>query len=67
VAVTLLVAGLVVFVGLVAFQVRAIIASPFPGLRAIEALATSIPLFLVLFASTYFVMATLSPAASAPR
>jgi membrane protein len=30
--------GLVVFVGLVAFQVRAIRASPFPGLRAIEAL-----------------------------
>jgi hypothetical protein len=31
-----LVAGLVVFVGLVACQVRAIIVSPFPGLRAIE-------------------------------
>ena len=61
VVVTLLVAGLVVFVGLVAFQVRAIIASPFPGLRAIEALATSVPLFLALFASTYFVMARLSP------
>jgi Ion channel len=61
VAVTLLVAGLVVFVGLVAFQVRAIIASPFPGLRAIEALATSVPLFLALFAGTYFVMARLSP------
>ncbi len=61
VAVTLLVAGLVAFVGLVAFQVRSIIASPFPGLRAIEALATSVPLFLALFASTYFVMARLSP------
>ena len=61
VAVTLLVAGLVVFVALVAFQVRAITASPFPGLRAIEALATSVPLFLALFAGTYFVMARLSP------
>jgi voltage-gated potassium channel len=61
VAVTLLVAGLVVFVGLVAFQVHAISASPFPGVRAIEALATSVPLFLALFASTYFVMARLSP------
>jgi ion channel len=60
-AATLLVAGLVVFVGLVAFQVRAIIASPFPGVRAIEALATSVPLFLALFASSYFVMARLSP------
>jgi voltage-gated potassium channel len=61
VAVTLLIIGLVVFLGLVAFQVRAIIASPFPGLRAIEALATSVPLFLALFASTYFVMARLAP------
>ena len=60
-AVTWLVAGLVVFVILVAFQVRAIRASPFPGLRAIEALATSVPLFLALFAATYFVMARLSP------
>ena len=60
-AVTWLVAGLVVFVGLVAFQVRAISASPFPGLRAIEALASSVPLFLALFAATYFVMARLSP------
>ena len=66
VAVTLLVAGLVVFVGLVAFQIRAIIASPFPGLRAIEALATSVPLFLALFASTYFVMARLSPGSFTP-
>ena len=60
-AVAWLVAGLVVFVGLVAFQVRMIIASRFPGLRAVEALATSIPLFLALFAATYFVMARLSP------
>jgi heme/copper-type cytochrome/quinol oxidase subunit 2 len=52
-AVTMLVIGLVVFIGLVAFQVRSIIRSPFPGLRAVEALATSVPLFLLLFASTY--------------
>jgi voltage-gated potassium channel len=59
-AVTMLVIGLVVFAGLVALQVRAIIRSPFPGLRAIEALTTSVPLFLLLFASTYVVMATMS-------
>ena len=35
-AVTMLVIGLVVLIGLVAFQVRSIIASPFPRLRAIE-------------------------------
>jgi voltage-gated potassium channel len=60
VVVTMLVIGLVVFITLVAFQVRSVISSPFPGLRAIEALATSVPLFLALFASTYFVMARLS-------
>jgi heme/copper-type cytochrome/quinol oxidase subunit 2 len=59
-AVTMLVIGLVVFIGLAAFQVRSIVRSPFPGLRAIEALATSVPLFLLLFAATYDVMATLS-------
>ena len=64
---TLMVIGLVVFIGLIAFQVRSIIASPFPGLRAIEALATSVPLFLALFASTYFVMARLSPGSFGAR
>ena len=59
-AITILVIGLVALIGLITFQVRAIIASPFPGLRAVEALATSIPLFLLLFAATYVVMATMS-------
>ena len=59
-AIATLVIGLVVLIGLVAFQVRSIIRSRFPGLRAVEALATSIPLFLLLFASTYVVMATIS-------
>jgi voltage-gated potassium channel len=59
-AVTILVVGLVLFIGLVAFQVRSIVRSQFPALRAIEALATSIPLFLLLFASVYVVMATIS-------
>ena len=56
----MLVIGLAVFIGLVAFQVRAIAQSPFPGLRAIEALATSVPLFLLLFAAAYTLMATMS-------
>ena len=59
-AVTILVIGLVVFVGLVAFHARAITRSPIPGVRAVEALAISVPLFLLLFASTYVVMATMS-------
>jgi hypothetical protein len=59
-AVTGLVVGLVLFIGLVAYQVRSIVRSRFPGLRAIEALATSIPLFLLLFASVYVVLSTIS-------
>ena len=59
-AVTILALGLVALIALVAFQVRAIVASRFPVLRAIEALATSVPLFLLLFASTYVVMARIS-------
>ena len=60
VAVTMLIIGLVALIGLVAFQVRSIIRSPFPLLRGVEALATSIPLFLLLFAATYVVLATIS-------
>jgi hypothetical protein len=60
-AVTVLVIGLVLLTGLVAFQVRAIIRSPFPGVRAVEGLAISIPLFLLLFASTYVVTSTIAP------
>jgi voltage-gated potassium channel len=59
-AATILVIGLVLFIGLVALQTRAIIRSSFPGLRAIEALATSVPLFLLLFASSYVVMSAIS-------
>ncbi len=33
-----------------------------PALQAIEALATTLPLFLLLFASAYFIMAGASPA-----
>jgi len=59
-AATILVCGLLLFIGLVAFQVRSILRSPFPGLRAVEALAISVPLFMLLFASVYVVMADLS-------
>jgi hypothetical protein len=60
VAVTMLIIGLVTLTGLLAYQVRAITRSPFPLLRGVEALATSIPLFLLLFAATYVVLATIS-------
>jgi voltage-gated potassium channel len=60
IAATILVIGLVAFIALVIFQVRWIIRSRFPGLRAVEALATSLPLFLLLFSGTYVVMAAVS-------
>jgi len=59
-AITMLAVGLAALVGLISLQVRAIIASRYPGLRALEALATSVPLFVLLFASTYIVMAAMS-------
>jgi len=60
-AVAWLVIGLVLLIGLIAFQVRMIIRSPFPNLRAIEALASSLSLLLVLFAGTYVAMTAHSP------
>ena len=60
VAATMLIIGLVALAGLLVYQVRAITRSPFPLLRGVEALATSIPLFLLLFAATYVVLATIS-------
>ncbi|WP_329199876.1 MULTISPECIES: potassium channel family protein [unclassified Streptomyces] len=61
-AVTILVAGLVAFVVLVGLQIRTIIRSPIPVVRAVEALALSVPFFLLLFAAAYVVLAALSPA-----
>jgi voltage-gated potassium channel len=45
--------GLGVLAALVAWQIRAVTTSPSPRLRAVEALATSIPLYIVLFAASY--------------
>ena len=54
--------GLLVFVGVTVWQVRAIAGSRYPGLRAAEALGLIVPLYLLLFASTYFVMERASAA-----
>jgi hypothetical protein len=56
-AVAGLAVGLLVFTGVLLFQIRAVASSAYPRLRAIETLATSVPLLLILFASTYFLMA----------
>jgi len=59
-AITILVIGLVLLTGLVIVQVRWVATSRYPRLRAVEALATSVPLFLLLFAGAYVVMAAIA-------
>jgi voltage-gated potassium channel len=54
--------GLAVFTGLMVWQVKTIAGSQYPGVRAAEALALILPLYLVLFASTYFLMERASAA-----
>jgi voltage-gated potassium channel len=57
-----LTAGLLILTAATVWQLRQISVAKYPALRAIEALATTIPLFLLLFASVYFVMAGSSTA-----
>jgi hypothetical protein len=56
-----LVIGLAVLALLVAWQLRGIVRSQYPRIRAIGALATSVPLFLVIFATTYYLMGAAQP------
>jgi voltage-gated potassium channel len=51
-----LLAGVLVLAGVVVWGVKIIAGSRYPGVRAAEALALVLPFFLLLFASTYFVM-----------
>lgn len=48
--------SLVIFAAMATWQVRSIIGSRYPAVKAIEALGLIVPLYLLLFASTYFVM-----------
>lgn len=58
----ILAAGLLVLLIVAAWQLRLVISASYPAVRAVEALATTVPLFVLLFASAYFVMARSSPA-----
>ena len=53
--------GLLALTAGVAYQVRAIIRHPHSAVRAIEALAITVPVFLLLFAATYFMMEQSNP------
>jgi hypothetical protein len=61
VALVFLAVGLCGLVSLLVYQVRRIGRSHHPGLRAVEGLAVSLPLFLLIFAGTYFDMERLGP------
>jgi voltage-gated potassium channel len=53
--------GVLVLVVVSSWQVRRIVAARYPGVRAVEALAVTAPLFLLLFASAYYLMARSVP------
>jgi len=55
--------GLLVFAGIMVWQVRKIARARYPGVQAVEALGLIVPLYLLLFASTYFLMERASAAA----
>jgi len=53
--------GAAVVIVVLAVQARNILRSPYPRLRAVEALVTSGPLFIVLFAALHYVIAHVNP------
>ena len=58
-----LLGGLVCLALLTAWQLRSVLRSPHPGLRATETLAVTVSLFLVLFAVGYQQIAAIDPSA----
>ena len=58
-----LAAGVLVVGLLVAWQVRLILRAPHPALRAVEGIALSVPLFLLLFATAYVQLSGTDPGA----
>ena len=49
-----LIVGLIVVMVVLVLQFRAVSRSPHPTLRGVEAVAVSVPLFVLMFAATYF-------------
>lgn len=56
-----LVLGLIAVTALFLWQVRAIVRSPHPELRAVESLAAVVPLSVLLFATSYFLLERATP------
>ena len=53
--------AIVMLGALVAWHLRAIVRASYPGIRAIQALATATSLFLLLFSATYFILSAQDP------
>ena len=56
-----LVAGLLILVAVASWQLRTVLRARYPAVRAAVALAATVPLFLLLFASAYYVAARGTP------
>ena len=54
--IVVLVVGLLVLAGVLAWQIREILNSPFPRVQAFQALLVGIPVLLCVFAAAYFVI-----------
>lgn len=57
-----LVVGLLILLAVTVWQLQLIGKATYPGLRAVEALATTLPVFLLLFASSYVTLASTNAA-----
>jgi hypothetical protein len=53
--------GMILLLGVLTWEVRAIVRATYPALRAPQALATTVPLFLLVFAATYFTLSFNDP------
>jgi voltage-gated potassium channel len=56
-----LMVGLLVVTVLLVWQVRRVVQSPYPRVRTIAALTTALPLFLVVFSTTYYLSSRSTP------
>jgi hypothetical protein len=59
--ITVLVVGVIALALVLAWQIRAIVGSPFPRLRAFETLTIGVPLLLIVFAAGYFLISQGDP------
>jgi voltage-gated potassium channel len=57
-----LVGGLTAVVVVLAWHIRMSLVAPYPAARAVSALVVTVPLFLVVFASIYYLMGSADPA-----